>query len=264
MLAILLIIGIFILFTLFFQLIVNRVVIPRSMFLGAHMGGDHSNQAYKNTHNITMKIDNKNLDTYTVGTGKKLIIYFHGNAGSINLIWKMIANEFHNRFPGCTVFIYDYRGFGFSDGSPTLENTLSDALEITKRVILKHKPEKTFLYGRSLGGAIALHTCASLNTSKVKLVLETPFIGTRYVKMGKVVQTYCRVAKDRFCCVEPYETCLERNIDITVMLAGNDSIVDSTRIETFFKRSRIELFPGLSHNHVFEDSKWLKVMRTII
>ena len=57
------------------------------------------------------------------------------------------------------ILLFDYRGFGKSTGAPSENGLYTDALAVydytRKRQDLNQ--EKIFLFGRSLGGAVALH-----------------------------------------------------------------------------------------------------------
>ncbi|MFC1555809.1 alpha/beta hydrolase [candidate division KSB1 bacterium] len=87
------------------------------------------------------------------------IIYCHGNAGNISGrvdILKILHDLKIN------VLMFDYRGYGRSEGSPSEDGTYRD-VEAAWRYITAEKGiprEKVILYGRSLGGPIAAF-CAS-------------------------------------------------------------------------------------------------------
>ena len=57
-----------------------------------------------------------------------------------------------------------YRGYSSSEGSPTQEGIMLDTEAVLEYA--KTEPrinnEKVFLLGRSLGGAVGIHTCARL------------------------------------------------------------------------------------------------------
>ncbi|MFC7357292.1 alpha/beta hydrolase [Jejudonia soesokkakensis] len=107
---------------------------------------------------------------FTTKNPKGLILYFHGNAGSLER-WGAIASYF-TKFE-YDVIVMDYRTFGKSTG------TLSEALlyedsQLFYDYAKKHFSEDNIIvYGRSLGTALATFV-ASKNTPK-QLLLETPF-----------------------------------------------------------------------------------------
>lgn len=95
------------------------------------------------------------------------VIYFHGNGGNITS-YSWAATEL--RAQGYSVMIYDYRGYGRSEGSVPDEDILySDADEVYQFIINKSQtdPKRIVFYGFSLGTAIATemanrHRCMAL------------------------------------------------------------------------------------------------------
>jgi len=84
----------------------------------------------------------------------RLIIWFHGNAGNITER-SQVAEELRRR--GIDVLLFDWRGYGKSEGDPT-ESKLyldSEAAYDYAAQELHANPESIVLYGESLGGAYA-------------------------------------------------------------------------------------------------------------
>lgn len=83
-----------------------------------------------------------------------LLLFLHGNAGNISHRLDSIR-LFHEL--GLSVFIFDYRGYGLSEGKPTESGTYQDALAAWEYAVNdKHiEPNGVVVFGRSLGGAIA-------------------------------------------------------------------------------------------------------------
>ena len=82
------------------------------------------------------------------------IIFFHGNGGNIgNVSW--LAQRFAKR--GFDVLLFDYRGYGASDGVAADESDLyadGDAAVAFVRNEKRGRPERIVLYGHSLGTAV--------------------------------------------------------------------------------------------------------------
>ena len=85
------------------------------------------------------------------------ILYFHGN-GEMVASHDWIAPFYNQR--GINLFVADYRGYGSSDGKPTISNMLGDAHTIFKgfrETISKEGFKRSlFLMGRSLGSMPAV------------------------------------------------------------------------------------------------------------
>ena len=85
-------------------------------------------------------------------------MFFHGNAGNIG--HRMEDLHFWYYRCKCNIFIFDYRGYGNSEGTPTENGLRLDADAVTQYVFtdLDINKEKVFLFGRSLGAAAATYT----------------------------------------------------------------------------------------------------------
>jgi uncharacterized protein len=102
----------------------------------------------------------------------KTILFCHGNAGNISHRLETIE-IFHNM--GLNVLIFDYRGFGKSEGKPSEKGTYEDALAAWTYLIkdMKCKPDDIIIFGRSLGGAIATNLATKVKPSC--LIIESTF-----------------------------------------------------------------------------------------
>ncbi|MBW2650181.1 MAG: alpha/beta hydrolase [Deltaproteobacteria bacterium] len=100
--------------------------------------------------------DGVNLSGWFIPAGKPrgVVLFCHGNAGNISHRLDSIL-VFHHL--GLSTFIFDYRGYGASEGKPTEAGTYLDA-EAAWRYLTEERdlpPTGIILFGRSLGGAIA-------------------------------------------------------------------------------------------------------------
>ena len=87
-------------------------------------------------------------------SARGVILFCHGNAGNISHRLESI-HIFHQL--ELDVFIFDYRGYGQSEGKPTEKGTYQDA-EAAWRYLTEERqlaPTEIIVFGRSLGGAIA-------------------------------------------------------------------------------------------------------------
>ena len=102
---------------------------------------------------------------------KGVVFYHHGNTGSLNW-WGKRAVDFTAR--GYDVLMYDYRGYGKSEGSIKNEKMLyEDATVIYKALLLEYEASKIIVYGVSLGSGIASYI--ALNGNPSQLILEAPY-----------------------------------------------------------------------------------------
>ena len=105
-----------------------------------------------------------------------VLLFSHGNAGNISHRIDLIR-QLHRI--GCTVFIYDYRGYGRSEGSPTEEGVYGDGLAAFDHLVSLEgiDPRRLVLYGRSLGGAVSVEVATHRNPAVI--ILESTFSSAR-------------------------------------------------------------------------------------
>lgn len=100
------------------------------------------------------------------------VLFFHGNAGNISHRLDTLR-LFHQL--GLNTLIFDYRGYGHSEGSPSERGTFLDAVA-ARRYLLQNRGvprEKIVLFGRSLGAAVA--TWLATRRTPGALIVESAF-----------------------------------------------------------------------------------------
>jgi uncharacterized protein len=84
------------------------------------------------------------------------VVYFHGNGGNVSYCdW--VGDNLAKR--GFDVLLFDYRGYGRSEGEPEGERELYADADAALEYVLKERgarPERVVLYGQSLGTAAAI------------------------------------------------------------------------------------------------------------
>ena len=97
----------------------------------------------------------------------------HGNAGNVSdRIW--IPEDL--RDVPLEIFVFDYRGYGKSQGFPTERGTGQDVLaayEVVRSRLGVEEDVPVIVYGRSLGGAVALQLASQMPVKGV--ILESTF-----------------------------------------------------------------------------------------
>ena len=137
--------------------------------------------------NITFKaLDGESMHGWYFerpGTNK-VILVSHGNAGCMEHRLPLLPLLLQT---GCSVFMYDYEGFGSSTGSPSMAKICDDATAAFDYVTQKLdvKPENVIVYGESIG-------CGATSTLSTRrkvgaIILQSPFTSFPEVAADKLV-----------------------------------------------------------------------------
>jgi uncharacterized protein len=101
-----------------------------------------------------------------------VVLWCHGNAGNIINRLENLRELYRI---GLSVFIFDYRGYGRSQGSPSEEGLYQDAVGaydyLTRTRMIR--PERIVIFGRSLGATVAAEVASQRPAAG--LILESPF-----------------------------------------------------------------------------------------
>ena len=106
---------------------------------------------------------------------------FHGNAGNIG--HRIPIAKILQDVVGCNVLMLEYRGYGYSTGTPDEAGLKIDAqtgLDYIRERI-ETSDTKIVVYGQSLGGAVAINLVAE-NQDRgdiAGLILENTFLSIR-------------------------------------------------------------------------------------
>ncbi len=117
-----------------------------------------------------LKRPDATLRGWVVNPGKPApILYFGGNAERV----EANREDFARMFPGRSVYLVAYRGYGASTGEPSQAVLVPDALAVFDEVQRRHPGERIAVVGRSLGSGIASQVAAQRPVERLALI--TPF-----------------------------------------------------------------------------------------
>ncbi|CAG8584539.1 1421_t:CDS:2 [Dentiscutata erythropus] len=91
------------------------------------------------------------------------VLILHGNRGNIGCQSKIVSKFYHEI--KCNVVLPSYRGYDRSEGKPTEQGIKNDA-----------QNTKLIVYGRSLGGAVAIDLVAKNEDMIDALIIENTFL----------------------------------------------------------------------------------------
>lgn len=121
------------------------------------------------------------------------VIFFHGNAENISthlgaVYWMPKEN--------LNVFLFDYRGYGKSEGKSEIQGIHLDAAAALQYLRTRNDidPNKIVIFGQSLGAAIAMYTTATQDKHGIKaVVVESGFSDYRGIfreKLSSMIITW--------------------------------------------------------------------------
>ena len=139
---------------------------------------------------IAMKSEDKTIYGYFVrsngGHPQLTVLYHHGRRDNLQYYWDRVELLYRMGF---NVFVYDYKGFGMSEGEPGEGAIYADARAAQAYVAARPDvdPKGIVQYGFSLGCVAAVELAAAAPAPRA-LVLEAPFASsTTLVQSGTLL-----------------------------------------------------------------------------
>ena len=175
-------------------------------------------------------------------------LWMHGNGGNISHRAQELA-MIHHRL-GVNVFIFDYQGYGRSEGKPTEQGTYRDARSALE--YLSTRPDvdrdRIVYFGRSLGSAVAVNLAA--DRLPLGLVLVSPISSIE--DMAKMLYPFLPsrwLARGRF----DSENLIGKVASPLLVIHGaRDDIVPPVQGEKVFAAARepkrLVILPNAGHN----------------
>jgi hypothetical protein len=179
------------------------------------------------------------------------LIFSHGNGGNIgNRLDKL--KIFHDL--GLNVLLYDYRGYGKSEGRPSENGLYADAQSAYDFAVNDKKipADQIISYGESLGGSVAAHLAAN---NKVKaVILDSTF--TNLEDMARLrMPLLAGLAKSKF---DTLADVANIKSPVLVLHSPNDEIIPYAQGQKLYaavKTSKQFVILQGDHNNGFWKSK---------
>lgn len=179
-------------------------------------------------------------------------LWFHGNGGNIGHRVGEILLTHHRT--GANIFIFDYRGYGNSEGKPSEKGTYLDSRAAV--AYLKSRPdvdpERVVYSGHSLGAAVAIEL--ALDEPPLGMVLVSPFSSVR--DMAKLALPFppagwlVRNHYDNLSRIQQLQMpllLLHGDQDDTVPIAQGQKLFDAAN-----QPKQFEVLAGAGHNDTYE------------
>lgn len=192
---------------------------------------------------------------------RAILVFYHGNGE--NLSSHYIALMWVLRH-GYDFFIFDYRGYGRSEGTPSPEGTVHDGEAALRWVKARFPKEKIVIFGQSLGGAVAMRNAIDLKEEipYSAIVVDSSFasykeVGRRIMARGILTWPFqwlpWLVLSDRYAPDDEIEKIAPR--PMLILHAEGDEIVPIAAGERIFGLARdpkeFWKIPGEGHTDSF-------------
>jgi fermentation-respiration switch protein FrsA (DUF1100 family) len=183
--------------------------------------------------------------------GAPVVLFCMGNAGNIS--HRLETLQLLHQL-GVTVFIFNYRGYGTSEGRANEAGTYSD---ITGAMNFLHErgwpAERIILFGRSLGAAVSLE--GSLRNAPAGLIMEAPFTSIdamgrqHYPLLNNLLGWLIGAKYNNLAKIAEIES------PLLIIHGSNDSICPPSMAEELYAKAPQEKqllwVPGANHNDSF-------------
>jgi pimeloyl-ACP methyl ester carboxylesterase len=216
-----------------------------------------SERFIRTVDNITLqgwKIENESASADTS------VLYFGGNAEdvtqSINLI-KSLGFK--------TIYLYNYRGYGLSEGVPSQENLYSDALKIYDSIVESSANvlnRNLFIIGRSLGAAVAVYLAAQRPVSKV--ILVTPFKSIHSLVREKFPPLHLFI-KQKF---PSDEYAPEITASLLMLIGESDTLISNENSKSLFNiwkgKKQLKSIEHAGHNDIHQSIEFETAIKEFV
>jgi len=182
---------------------------------------------------------------FVPGSRRETILWCHGNAGNIGGRLELLK-LLHDRI-GTNIFIFDYRGYGKSQGRPTEDGTYRDAHGALDYLRSRYDVDgdKVIVFGQSLGGAIAVDL--GCRNKFMGLILESTF-----TSIADIFEKPTRVLPVKY---DSYSKIKRVHVPLLMLHGDKDDVVPFESGYTLFKAAhepkKFCAIKGAMHNDVY-------------
>ena len=194
--------------------------------------------------------DGVTLQAWFIPSGTKpspTAIVFNGNAGNKAYRGSLAAAL---RGLGLSVLLFDYRGFGDSDGSPTERGLYEDARAVQRYVAGRSdvRADRLVYFGESLGSAVAVRL--AVEHAPAALILRSPFTSLEDVgRLHYPILPVRWLLRDRFSSIDVIASVRS---PVLIVAGDRDRIVPLEQSRRLFERAGeprdLVVVRGADHN----------------
>ena len=146
--------------------------------------GNNANAAAIKFQEINIPLEGGSINglKFSAAEPKGAILFFHGNFGDVSG-WGAYGADFAAL--GYDFYIFDYPGYGKSDGKiSSQQQLLASADAMSRYVLAQHSPSKLAMIGYSIGSGIAAQQAAKWDAAR--LILLAPYFSFERLAHEKI------------------------------------------------------------------------------
>ena len=192
---------------------------------------------------------------------KNVVLYLHGNAENVST-WYQACTAIQKHVQA-NFLIVDYRGYGKSSGKPSIQGVNIDAQAMLDYLILRgFTQENISVYGRSIGGAIAIGLVAN---NKVKsLVVQSSFTSLKIIAKELYPFIPPALIKDNYW--DSLDKIKKVNCPVLISHGDKDELIPVSHsyelYEVALKPKELLILKGAKHNDLINyfNSKYYEIL----
>jgi uncharacterized protein len=192
--------------------------------------------------------------------GSPLVIYFGGNAEEVSWMLARVARD----TPGTGWLLVDYRGYGSSEGAPSEEALIKDAVQWYALAKDKLATQKIVLFGRSLGSGVVVQMAAANPVAGVILV-------SPYDSLTSVARHYYPFLPVGWMLKHPFDSLKHApqiEAPLLCLVAGSDEVIPLVHSKRLFDawkgRKRWVELEGAGHNSTDDAPAFWQAIREFL
>ncbi len=194
-------------------------------------------------------------------SSKGLIFYLHGNAGSLSG-WGNVSTAYTTLH--YDVFIFDYRGYGKSEGKISSQNQLlQDNQMVYDALKKKYQEQDMIILGYSIGTGLASKLAADNNPRK--LILQAPYYSLTDMMQQRLPLIPTFILKYKFATNEYLKNC---KMPITIFHGDRDQVIHndaSLRLKEQFKdKIKLVILKGQGHNGMTDNKNYIQELTKVL
>jgi alpha-beta hydrolase superfamily lysophospholipase len=196
-----------------------------------------------------------------------VVLLFHGN-GEVVADYDEAAGAFARA--GAALAVADYRGYGQSDGEPTLRHVIADARPVAETIAARAaRGRPVVVMGRSLGGAAAHELYASPIAGLAAVVLESAFFELHGLVRRRGLIPPPAFTADELAVFDPATKLSRGRLPLLLLHGAGDELVAHREAEAAFAAAgsadkQLVTIAGHGHNDVSAAAAYWSALGTFL